>query len=195
MPKVILCGFIYGLLTACSSPLPTYYYQLDAILKPLANVPAETSKPRIIGIGPTAIPTLLNRKAIVSKAADQTVQIATTQQWAEPLLESIPRVIARNLTALQPDNLFHVYPWSAFGAVDQRIVIEIVQFDAQLGKSVIFEVLWSIRDEQKQETLKQSRTRLEHPLKTTDYVEMVAAMNVLIGEFSQTLSKQLWELR
>lgn len=192
MSKVILLSLTGSLLlAACSSPLPTYYYQLDALVKAPLQTASTQTKQQVIGIGPTTLPTLLNRKSIVTRTPTQTIQIATTQQWAEPLLENIPRVIARNLTALQPNRLFHLYPWSAFGPVDLRIIIEVFQFDAQLGKSVIFEAAWSIKDEHNQQILKQSRTQLERPLKSDSYAEMITHMNEILGTFSRELSEAL----
>lgn len=190
MFKISFLTAISLLLISCASSAPTYYYELAAINKNSLS-PAQTMPNKIIGIGPTTLPGLLNRKAIVTRNADHTIQIATTQQWAEPLSENIPRIIARNLSRHQPGNLFHTYPWTAFGPVNQRIVLEILQFDAQLGQSVIFEAIWSIKAEQSQQVLEQRRTRVERPLKSDSYTEMVDTMSDILGIFTQELSEAL----
>ena len=182
------------LISGCASPVPTFYYTLDTVSPTTEQNSAHSKSKRVVGIGPTTLPSLLNRKAIVTRNTENAIQLATTQQWAEPLIENIPRVIARNLALSQPSHLFHVYPWTAFGNVDHRIVIEILQFDAQLGKSVTFEAIWALKDEQKQQTLQQNRTKLERPLKSENYAEMVNTMNQILGIFSQELSEALCKI-
>ncbi len=193
MLKPLLITLISLVLISCASSPPTAYYELTTVTKNPRS-PSPSTPQQVIGIGPTTLPGLLNRKAIVTRSTESTIQLATTQQWAEPLAENIPRVIARNLSQHQPGNLFHNYPWAAFGFVNKRIVLEILQFDAQLGQSVIFEAIWSIKDEQSQQILTQKRTRLERSLKSEHYSEMVGTMSEILGLFSQELSEALLKL-
>ena len=192
MLKPSLLTLIILLLISCASSAPTSYYELATVtINPISS---PSSAHQVIGIGPTTLPGLLNRKAIVTHNAEHNIQLATTHQWAEPLAENIPRVIARNLSLHQPGNLFHSYPWTAFGPVNRRIVLEILQFDAQLGQLVIFEAIWSIKDESTQQILAHKRTRLERPLKSDHYTEMVGTMSEILGMFSQELSDALLKL-
>ncbi|MCX7089052.1 MAG: PqiC family protein [Methylococcales bacterium] len=178
-------------LTACTSTAPTQFYTLDAVLQSPAATPISSQKLRTLGIGPIALPSLLNRKAIVTRGAQQSIQVTDTQQWAEPLLDNITRVIARNMAILQPNTILHAYPWTAFGQVDTRIVIEVTQLEAQSGKGVYFEAVWSIKDERLDQTIKQGHSKLELPLKSQDTAEIVARMNDLLATFSTELSRAL----
>lgn len=178
-------------LVACSGTPPPQFYTLDAQLQPSAASINMSQQSRVIGIGPIALPVLLNRKAIVTRGAQQSVQVSETQQWAEPLLDNITRVVARNIATLNPKAILHGYPWTAFGAVDTRIVIEITRFEAEAGKAVYFDAVWSIKAERQDQILKQGHSQLQRPLHTPDTAEMVAQMNAILAAFSQELSQAL----
>lgn len=179
------------MLVACSGTPPPQFYTLDAQLQSSAARIGANQKPRVIGIGPIALPVLLNRKAIVTRGAQQSIQVSETQQWAEPLLDNITRVVARNIATLHPKDILHGYPWTAFGVVDTRIVIEITRFEAEMGKGVYFDAVWSIKEEQQDHVLKQGHSQLQRPLHTQDTAEMVTQMNAILAAFSQELSRAL----
>ena len=188
--KTAMLIALSSLLLACSSTPPTQFYTLDAIAS-APSKPATAKASTSIGIGPVTLPALLDRRAIVTRGAAQSVNVTDSQQWAEPLLDNISRVINRNLSLLQPNALIHTYPWSAFGKVDTRIVIEITQFEAELGKAVTLEAVWSIKDEQRDTFLRQGRSRLQRPLTSSNTADMVARMNEVLAEFSQQLAQAL----
>ncbi|NOT85869.1 MAG: membrane integrity-associated transporter subunit PqiC [Methylococcaceae bacterium] len=190
MQKLMLAALALILLS-CSSTAPTQFYTLDAVITAPVTLVDATQKSRVIGIGPIALPALLNRRAIVTRSAQQGIQVADTQQWAEPLLDNITRVIARNIGILKPKYILHAYPWTAFGQVDTRVVIEVTQFETHLGKAVYFEAVWSIRDERLEKTLLQGQSKIEQPLTSQDTAEMVAKMNIILAAFSTELARAL----
>lgn len=193
IPPVLL-SMVIVLLTSCSSDLPTRFYALDAVLVNKVDAIADTGKTKSIGIGPVALPALLNRKGIVTRLVQSGIDIAETDQWAEPLLDNVTRVITRNLATLQPNDIVYAYPWSLLDAVEYRVVINILQFDAKLGDSVVFEAVWSIKQEQKQQVSKRGHSRISHPIKTKDYAAMVEVMNQILAEFSAELSEDLLKI-
>lgn len=180
-----------GLLQACSSDVPTRFYTLDPIVTLASSNANKHEPPRIIGIGPVALPALLNRKGIVTRSAQPDVAIAETQQWAEPLLDNVTRVISRNLANLQPQDIIYAYPWALLDAVNYRVAIDVLQFDAQLGQNVTFEAVWTIKTEQQQHVSKRGHTRISHPLPSQEIGMMVKLMDQILAEFSTQLSADL----
>ncbi|MEQ1636890.1 MAG: PqiC family protein [Methylococcales bacterium] len=187
MQKRLIVALAFTLLS-CSSTPPTQFYTLDALLTAPAASVDTTKNSHVIGIGPIALPALLNRRAIVTRSAQQGIQVADTQQWAEPLLDNITRVVARNIGILKPKHILHAYPWAAFGQVDTRIVIEVTQFEAHPGKAVYFEAVWSIRDDRLEKNLAQGHSKIQQPLTSQDTTEMVAKMNAILADFSTELA-------
>ncbi|MDZ4149644.1 PqiC family protein, partial [Methylicorpusculum sp.] len=123
--RIIKSIVIGGLLSACTATPPTHFY----VLEPQFDVPAVSAdtqvKKLIVGIGPISIPALLERKQLVTRDADNNLQIAELHQWAAPLKDNIAEVLAQNLTALQPSQIIRAYPWSAYGSIDYQIIVQI----------------------------------------------------------------------
>jgi hypothetical protein len=103
-------------------------------------------------------------------------------------------VLSHNLATLQPNDLIRAYPWSAYGTVDYRIVIDIIRFDTRPEQSVNFEANWAIMNEKKHTLLSNGHTKIEHPLNDSSYPSTVKALNQILSEFSQELSTVLGKL-
>lgn len=126
------------MLTACSTTPPTHFYMLEA----LPHTARANSQALAIGIVSITLPALLDRKQMVTRLHDNRVQLAEFHQWAEPLKDTLPRVIVKNLAELQPSYVFRAYPWSAYGNVDYRIIIDIDSFAAETKKTVKLSASW-----------------------------------------------------
>jgi uncharacterized lipoprotein YmbA len=171
---------------------PTQFYVLEPLSQPVSLT---TDKKRQIGIGPVSLPTLLERKQIVTRLPDNSVQIAEFHQWASPLKDNVAEVLTHNLAALQADDLIRAYPWSAYGAVDYRIIIDITRFDTCPEQSVNLEANWTIMNEKNHTLLSSGHAKIEHPLKDPSYPATVRALNNILSEFSRELSMALGKIK
>ena len=141
---IMLC--VSALLSACAST-PTNFYTLESQSRPPAVTTTASAKKPLIGIGPLSLPALLDRKGIVTRAENNSVQIAEFDQWAAPLQNNVIAVLSKNVATLQPNAIVRAYPWSVYGNVDYRVIIDISRFDTQLGKSANLEASWAIMEE------------------------------------------------
>jgi uncharacterized lipoprotein YmbA len=182
------------LLSACASTPPTNFYVLEPLSEPSAPTTG-TARKLQIGVGPISIPALIERQKIVTRTAANSIEIAEFHQWASPLKENITQVLAHDLSLLMPDNIVRSYPWGAFGSVDYRIIVEVVRFDTQPGKSANLEASWAIMNEKNHQILTQGRSKIERPLSDTSYAGTVNALSALLGEFSRELSLALAEIK
>jgi uncharacterized lipoprotein YmbA len=183
------------LLSACTSS-PTHFYVLEPLSEPQPSpsLPA-TEKKRQIGVGPISIPTLLERKQIVTRLPDNSVEIAEFHQWASPLKDNIVQVLTHDLAMLQTNDLVRAYPWSAYGAVDYRIIIDIIRFDTRPEQSVNFEASWAIMNEKDHTLVSNGRTKIECPLNDASYPSTVKALSKILNDFSQELSAALAKIK
>jgi uncharacterized lipoprotein YmbA len=182
------------LLTACLSTPPTHFY----ILEPLSEPPplsSTTVKKRLIGIGPVSIPTLLERKQIVTRLPDNSIKIAEFHQWASPLKDNVAQVLTHNLATLQTGDLIRTYPWSAYGAVDFRVIIDIIKFDTRPEQAVNLEANWAIMNEKTHTLISNGHTKIEHRLDDPSYPSAVKALNNTLSEFSKELSVELGKIK
>jgi hypothetical protein len=152
------------------------------------------TKKRLIGIGPLTIPALLERRQIVTRKDNNSIEMAEFHQWAAPLKDNILTVLSKDVAAQQTNAIVRAYPWSAYGEVEYRIIIDITRFDSQLGKSANLEASWAIMDENNHSIISNGETKITQPLNDANYENVVLAMNKLLSEFSQQLSVQLHQL-
>lgn len=187
----VLKGVILALLiSACTATPSTHFYVLEALSQPSAPV-TDPAKRRIIGIGPVTLPTLLERKQIVTRTGNNSIQLAEFHQWASPLKDNLVQVLTQNLAAQQPNDIIRAYPWSAFGTVNYHIIVDITRFDTTPKQSVNLEATWAIMDDTNHSLVGNGRSRIEQPLADASYTGAVDALGKILGEFSRELSLAL----
>ncbi|CAA9889966.1 conserved exported hypothetical protein [Candidatus Methylobacter favarea] len=190
---LLLPSMIGALLSACASTPSTNFYVLEPLSGLTPSVTKSVNKP-LIGIGPVSMPALLDRKQIVTRTQNGSVQIAEFHQWASPLKENVVQALTHNLAALRPDYLVRTYPWSAFGSVNYRIIVDILRFDTNPGKSVNLEANWAIMDEKKQALISNGHSEIEHPFSDASYPGAVNALSEILSEFSRELSLEIGQI-
>lgn len=183
------------LISACAATPSTHFYLLEALSQSRQSSLSEIPKKRLLGIGPLAMPTLLERKQIVTRTEHNRVHIAEFHQWASPLKDNVAEVLRHNLTILQPNDIIRSYPWSAFGTVDYHIVIDITRFDTRPGRSANFEANWAIRDDKTHTLVSNGQSRIEQTLTDSSYAGTVQTLSKILDEFSQELSLALHQLK
>jgi uncharacterized lipoprotein YmbA len=190
---LLLLPIISAMLAACISTPSTNFYVLEPLSTSTASAIKTLKKP-LIGIGPVSMPAMLDRKQIITRTENNSVQIAEFHQWASPLKENVVQVLTHNLAALRPNDIVRTYPWSAFGSVNYRIILDILRFDTSPGKSVNLEANWAIMDEKKRTLLTNGHSEIEHSLDDISYTGTVNGLSKILGEFSQELSAELEQI-
>ena len=186
---ILLC--VSGLLSACAATPSAHFYTLEAqSLTPVATTPAIAKKP-LIGIGPLSLPAVLDRRQIVTYAADNSLQMAEFELWAAPLKDNILAVLSKNIAALQPNALVKAYPWSAYGNADYHVIVDITRFDTQLGQSVNLEAGWAIMEEKTHTIIGNGQAKIQQSLNDAGYAGATQALSKLLGKFSQQLAQAL----
>ncbi|ASF46496.1 PqiC family protein [Methylovulum psychrotolerans] len=181
------------LLAGCASTPATHFYVLEAVSQPAAPTVKDMKK-RLIGVGPITLPPLLDRKQIVTRTLMNGIDVAEFHQWAAPLKDNVLDVLTQNLTQLQPENFIRPYPWSAYGTVNYRVLVDITRFDTRPGIAVNFEATWAIMDESNHKIIDNGRSKISHALIDTSYPASVHALSQVLGQFCSELSVALQKL-
>ncbi len=192
MLKALMMGLSL-FMVACATTPPPQFYILET-LSPVAEPPAAQAKNRQIGLGPISLPALLERKQIVTRSGNGVVNIAEFQQWAEPLKDNIAQVLRQNLSQRQPNNLIRAYPWSAYGTVDYRIIIDITRVDAELGQWTRLDVNWSVMSESTHTIIKNAHSTFQRKLDDSSYQAVVLGLSHLFSDFSDDLAQAIAEI-
>ena len=123
-------------------------YSLEKMPQPVADLPD-------IGIlvGPVRLPMYLERSDIVTRAGLNAVQIADFAEWAGPLQENFPRVLAENLAVLLSTDRVGIFPGSFSGTFDYNVSLYVTRFDGMLGDKAYLRARWSILGNQRKKVL------------------------------------------
>jgi uncharacterized lipoprotein YmbA len=101
------------------------------------------------------------------------VQLAEQSRWAEPLKDSIPRVIAGNLAQLLHDDRVYAYPQSLSHDADYQVEIDVQGFESAPGDAATIDVLWAVRTGGA--TRKAGRSLVREPVADGSHDALVAA--------------------
>ena len=189
---ISLC--ILGLLSACAAPA-THFYTLEAQSKAPENTITTNTHKVQIGMGPLSLPALLDRKQMVNHTENNTIELAEFEQWAAPLKDNVLAVLRKNMATLQPNAIVRSYPWSVYGDVDYRVIIDISRFDTQLGKSVCLEASWAIMEEHKHTIVNNGQAKIEQALTDTSYPSAAQVLSQLLSQLSQQIALSLAQVQ
>ena len=128
-------------LAGCGSPLKERFYVLGESPMP---TPAPGGLSYRVEVGPVTVPAAVDRPQIVLRVDANRVALQEQSRWAEPLKESIPRVVASNLAVLLDDAQVAADLRDAAVPADCRVRIDIQRFDSVLGEATTLEVLWRV---------------------------------------------------
>ena len=194
----VLAAFV-TLSAGCGRSLPTRYYVLHSWNESM-NSKEESQRPDeahciSIGVGPVKIPDYLDRAEIVTRVAPNELKLAEFDQWAEPLSQSISRVLADNLSGLLCVKPVVIFPWRGTVSIDYQIEAEIVRMDGNLGGNATLEARWMIfgaREPKKLLVIK--KTRFTEPVGGQDFRALVSAQSRNLEALSRNIAAAITSL-
>jgi uncharacterized lipoprotein YmbA len=185
------------LLVACapkSSPARFYGLAPETGLQSLAESAAmETTGPRrVIGLGPVRIPGYLDRPQIVTGATGNRLDLDEYHRWAEPLRDTLGRVLSENLAARLPKDHLLTFPWNRALTPDYQIEIDIARFHVNAEGVAELWATWSVLQRNQPVLLKKSR--IAQPVRGNDTDARITAQNLVLGRFGRELAEALTAL-
>ncbi|HXV35544.1 MAG TPA: PqiC family protein [Myxococcota bacterium] len=176
-----LLAVLAALSSGCFGPTTARPVQLF-VLAP--TVPAGAPQPGgaalRLAIGRISLPEILNRPQIVTRTGANEVRVADFAQWAEPLEQSVPRVIAENLARLLGTERVVVYPWPTQLAVDYRVEVAVIELEGSDDGEARLAARWRLLREDGSEAT---------PLRLSAHAERAA--DASIGAMAAALSRTL----
>lgn len=182
-------------LASCATSQPTRFYSLAAIED--AGARDATGARETVGVGPVDLPRYLDRPQIVSRDGRYRLRLADFDNWAEPLENSVPRVLARNLTMLLATKDALVLPRRSQERVDVEVAIEILRFDFEPGDAAVLTARWEISRRSSDVPAEIATVTIREPLALADasgqpdYEAAVAALSKTLAEFSRQLADEI----
>ncbi len=186
-----LSSFLIVIAGCAGSSAPARLYVLtpvpEAAAAPLgAAVPGGPA----LGVGPVRLPGLLDQPQIVTRRGADEIDRGEFDRWAEPLAESVPRILAENLAALRKTERVALFAWDPAPSVQYQVVVDVMRFDGAMGGDVVLDARWRILATDGQE-LSVNRSVLTHPTGRAGYPAVVAAMSRTLGALSREIAATL----
>jgi uncharacterized lipoprotein YmbA len=170
----------------------THFYVLTPLarsdrLQPIAGDQLELA----LGVGPVILPLYLDRPQIVTRRDANRLDLAEFEQWAEPLQDSVIRILAENLSLLLSTQQIEVFPWQRSARFDHQIVVTILQFENQSAAEVVLTARWVLYGASGEEEQMRNTFTVVVPQAAEDYTSIVSAMSHALGALSRDIAVSL----
>ena len=177
-------------LSACgitgTSPEPRFY-TLASQAPPAAAASAAAYR---IVVGPVTIPEVVDRPQIVTRTADNRVELDEQARWGAPLRSEISRVLADNLASLLEGSRISTTDQRASGAPDYRVLVDVQRFDSS-NEGAAIQATWSVRTREGASV--SGRSVLSEP--GAGYEALMAAHSRALGKMAAEIAEAVKGLR
>ena len=140
------------------------------------------------GIGPVDLPEYVNRLQIVARSTPDQLLISSFDLWAEPLSESVPRMLGENLSRLLCTKEILLFPWKPPLVPDYRVEVEMLKMDGTLGGTVSLEAWWSVSSGGEKKTRVARKASYQEAVTDRSYTALVQAHSRTLAALPQTSS-------
>jgi uncharacterized lipoprotein YmbA len=176
-------------LAGCGSTRPSNFYQLD---EPAATRLSGLERGIAIGVGPVNLEPYLDRPQIVIRGTGHKLELSEFNRWAEPLKDSISRVIIVNLSnMLESTRVFKVPRRNKTITLEFRIEIDIARFDGTLGGDALLVTRWTLYGRDEKAVLTKvsiiSEPSGEEPSIEESFESLIAAQNRTLQRLSREI--------
>lgn len=179
-----------GVLTmaGCAPTPPPTYFQLE---EP-ANVQLSGIERGIaIGVGPLNLPAYLDRPHIVTRATEHRLELSDFNRWAEPLKDSMLRVIAVNLSnELETTRVFALPRRIPVVPIEFKVEINVARFDGRLGGEVVLVARWILLGKEDQ-LISTKVSIIREQSVGSDYDALIKAQNKTLQKLSNEIAEAI----
>jgi uncharacterized protein len=186
-------GLFLLLFMGCAGNTPSRYYVLNSL--PSDKVQGASEESCIsVGIGPISLPEYVNRLQIVARTTPNELALSGFDLWAEPLAESVPRILGENISRLVCTKEVSLFPWKPSRAPGYRVEAEILSMDGNLGKAAGLEVWWTISSGGEKTARATRKSKYTAPVAGQNYEALVQAHSQTLAALSRDIAEALKEL-
>ena len=181
----ITAALLFALAGCATSPPPTFY-QLE---EPASTHLSGLDRGIAIGVGPVSMAAYLDRPQIVTRAEAHKLQLSEANVWAEPLKESITRVIGVNLSnMLQTTRIFRFPTRDRAIPLEYRIALDIPRFDGTLGGDVQLVARWTLYKGRGEDALLTRVSIITEASGGEGYEKLITAQNRALQALSREIA-------
>lgn len=172
---------------------PSRFYTLTPLPEKMDSGTGMTDGVLSVGIGPIRLAEYMKQSHLVTRAGDNQLKAADFDRWAGTFEDNFVQVMVENMSALLGTDRIFVYPFQSVTPVDYQIVLNVVRFDGELGKSASLVARWSILRGADKTPLVIKRSSIDEPADGSDYAALVAAQSRAVARLCREMAALLQE--
>ena len=148
----------------------------------------------LVGLGPIEIPAYLDRPQIVTGNTGSELRMAEYHRWAEPLRDTITRVLTENLALAMPNSHVLTFPWNRAITPDLQVEVKINRFHVDAVGNCELKADWTVLKQNKPVLMKSVQIHVPVAGPDIDYEAKVAALSQALAKFSKEMADELLRL-
>ena len=174
-----LCLVTVAALMACATSAPPQLLHLrtqlpDAVGRNVASATASATNWQLVT--PVRLPDYLDRDALLVPQGQAGLQTIPGYRWAEPLRESVLRVLRQDLAMLLGEDRVWTSPVPDSVAIDQQLRVELLAFESNAERTaVVLQARWIVSKKGSASLGRSHSATLTVPSKGADADSLVAA--------------------
>ncbi len=176
---------LVAVLTACSSPDPTFY-----TLQPIPGV-AIAGGPATVEIRRPGLAGYLDRSDIVLKSAAYELSMNSQHRWGEPLGDMIGRVLTQDLSQRLPGTDTFAQTGAITADPQLRVEVDILNFDTDASGNVVLNAGVAIERGLSHAPLAAHHVALTAQPAGPGAAELAATMSTLLGELADRIATDI----
>lgn len=189
MTRMVAAAMFCLIVAACGSSPPVHYYALEPMDIQYDQDPATAP---ILGLGPLRTPEYLSRSQMVMRSVNGEMIVDDFHRWAEPIDQSIHRILAANVDGLMTGVAVIAFPYNAAFDLDYQLIGRVEQFDADDSGRAELAIQWSVVDATSDIVVPPRRVRYESGGNSSgDAGSMARAMNDCLAQFSRDVAREM----
>lgn len=187
---LMIAAALFAVAGCATTPPPTFY-QLE---EPASTHLSGLERGIAIGVGPVNMAAYLDRPQIVTRAEAHKLQLSESNVWAEPLKDSILRVIGVNLSnMLQTTRIFKIPRRDRAIPLAYRVALDIPRFDGTLGGDAQLVARWTLYKGQGEDALLTRVSIIAEASGGEGYEKLIAAQNRALKALSREIADSVKE--
>ena len=190
--RLLAMAFLAFSLIGCAGSSPSRFYLLSP-----ASVVKDEAGSTVQGncihlrIARVTLPEYLNRPHIVTRTTENNLTLSDDDQWAEPLSDTVARVLAEDISQHVCTKKISLPPGKASGESDYRVEVEVYRMDGSLGKEAVLEVWWTVSGGAGNIFHRSKRSKFSESVKGDTYSAFVQAQSRMLDTFGREIAETI----
>jgi uncharacterized lipoprotein YmbA len=187
-----LFALVAAWLTGCLGGPATHFYALHSGSGEAVGAPIAARPELGLAVGPLELPRYLDRPELITQDDTNRLIVADAHRWGGSLRNDIVRVVADDLGRLLGTARVVIYPTEPRFQARYRVLLDLRDLRAVRGERVALVVRWTVADLAGDgRALVVEESRIEQPLSSRSYDELVAAESAAFGSLSRRIAERI----